>query len=403
MAFKFNVGSFLGGVGSGVTAAVDREKAEAWDMKKFNLEQSAADRRIASAEARANSTYMDEARGKLAAYGVPEDMWPDLLAKGKGFLEIAFSEANNYRAKNLNPAFAFTYGSGTTTIGATLATTTTSTSATVDDLGTGTIPSATAADSESLTTTAETPPSIGTGTGGVNFMPLDTEVPDSVNSLVELRDFYYIERQKYKEGSAKYKELTATMAKVNSDIQTNAKDAYKAGEVLSTQDAIKVTQSYIVSQLEPLGLVESFKDSLKYKITGGSEPKYLANMGLVLTNLKANFTEDGVYTQPTIEKEVNRITNSLNASRADYVSSTMVKAATIGATATDKNKYRNFGTISVENLLKKVDELSKAEGDEALIAGTVIEYVPIVDGVTSDKTGTYIYFPFGGKRLIGKF
>ena len=81
----------------------------------------------------------------------------------------------------------------------------------------------------------------------------------------------------------------------------------------------------------------------------------------------------------------------------------MVKAATIGATATDKNKYRNFGTISVENLLKKVDELSKAEGDEALIAGTVIEYVPIVDGVTSDKTGTYIYFPFGGKRLIGKF
>ena len=402
MAFKFNVGSFLGGVGSGVTAAVDREKAEAWDMKKFNLEQSAADRRIASAEARANSTYIDEARGKLAAYKVPEDEIPGILAKGKGYLEIAFGEAALLRSKNINPAYAFKYGGagGTDTqliapalaaATPTVEATSTNVSTETDSLGTAALPVAAA------------PTLIPTDKGGINFFSLDPDIPESVNTLTKLQDYYYIERTKFDKGTPQYDKLTKQMNTVNDDIQTNAKNAYKAGEVLSTQDAIKVTQSYIVSQLEPLGLVESFKDSLKYKITGGSEPKYLANMGLVLTNLKANFTEDGVYTQPTIEKEVNRITNSLNASRADYVSAAMVKAATIGATATDKNKYRNFGTISVEDLLKKVDELSKAEGDEALIAGTVIEYVPIVDGVTSDKTGTYIYFPFGGKRLIGKF
>ena len=54
------------------------------------------------------------------------------------------------------------------------------------------------------------------------------------------------------------------MTTVNDDIQTNAKNAYKAGEVLSTQDAIKVTESYIVSQLQPEGLVESLQDTLKY-------------------------------------------------------------------------------------------------------------------------------------------
>ena len=173
MAFKFNVGSFLGGVGSGVTAAVDREKAEAWDMKKFNLEQSAADRRIASAEARANSTYIDDARGKLAAYGVPEDEIAGILAKGKGYLEIAFGEAALLRSKNINPSYAFTYGGagGTDTqkVAPALAAatpiveaTSTNVSTETDSLGTAALPAAAAPDS-----VEEAPLRISTGTGGV--------------------------------------------------------------------------------------------------------------------------------------------------------------------------------------------------------------------------------------------
>jgi hypothetical protein len=415
MAFKFNVGSFLGGVGSGVTAAVDREKAEAWDMKKFNLEQSAADRRIASAEARANSTYMDEARGKLAAYKVPEDEIPGILAKGKGYLEIAFGEAALLRSKNINPAYAFKYGGagGTDTqlIAPALAAatpiveaTSTNVSTETDSLGTAALPAAVAPDDVEVVSTTEAPTLISTDKGGINFFSLDPDMPESVNTLAKLQDYYYIERTKFAKGTPQYDKLTKQMNTVNDDIQTNAKNAYKAGEVLSTQDAIKVTESYIVSQLQPEGLVESLQDTLKYKIKGGAEPKYIANMNLVIDTLESNFTEDGVYTQPTIGKEVNRITKSLNASIDDYISNTMVKAAQEGATVADKNTYRVFTTpLDHVQFLEELAKLAALTGPEKLLPGTVITYTPMYEGKANKNPDTQIYFPFGDKKTFGKY
>ena len=410
MAFKFNVGPFLGGVGTGITNVVEREKAEAWDMKKFNLEQSAAERRIASAEARANSTYIDDARGKLAAYGVPEDEIAGILAKGKGYLEIAFGEAALLRSKNINPAYAFKYGGagGTDTqkVAPALAAatpiveaTSTNVSTEMDGLGTAALPAAAAPDS-----VEEAPLRISTGTGGVPFRSLEPDKPESVNTLTKLMDYYYIERTKFDKGTPQYDKLTKQMNTVNDDIQTNAKNAYKAGEVLSTQDAIKVTESYIVSQLQPEGLVESLQDTLKYKIKGGAEPKYIANMNLVIDTLESNFTEDGVYTQPTIGKEVNRITKSLNASIDDYISNTMVKAAQEGATVADKNTYRVFTTpLDHVQFLEELAKLAALTGPEKLLPGTVITYTPMYEGKANKNPDTQIYFPFGDKKTFGKY
>jgi hypothetical protein len=94
----FNFGAFVGGVGAGITNVIEREKAEAWELKKFNLQESAADRRAAASEARATRKQTEELTGQLAAYGLDADQIKGVLSQGIGFAQGAVTLGASYVA-----------------------------------------------------------------------------------------------------------------------------------------------------------------------------------------------------------------------------------------------------------------------------------------------------------------
>ena len=63
MAFNFQ--AFLGGVGTGITDVVATKKAEAWDIKKFNMAQDAEERRSARTAAREDAKATEQLMADL--------------------------------------------------------------------------------------------------------------------------------------------------------------------------------------------------------------------------------------------------------------------------------------------------------------------------------------------------
>ena len=94
----FNFGAFVGGVGAGITNVIEREKAEAWELKKFNLQESAADRRAAASEARATRKQTEELTGQLAALGLKPDQIKGVFSQGIGFAQGAVTLGAAYVA-----------------------------------------------------------------------------------------------------------------------------------------------------------------------------------------------------------------------------------------------------------------------------------------------------------------
>jgi hypothetical protein len=133
-------------------------------------------------------------------------------------------------------------------------------------------------------------------------------------------------------------------------------------------------------------------------------PKYIANMNTAIDNVTNSFSTDGVFNQAYVEKEVDRVKNSLNIRVTDYISEKMVKAVQEGATPADKNLYRVFTTpLDHVQFLKELARLAALTGPEKLLPGTVITYTPMHEGKANKKQDTQIYFPFGDKKTFGKY
>ena len=114
----FNFGAFVGGMAAGVTKAVDKKKEEEWDLKKFQMEETAYETRASKAEGHAiaaedrqyNRKKQDDIEGyvsSLTAMGVSPEKIQLASTKGLSALALATSTAQTWFDAGQDPNDAF--------------------------------------------------------------------------------------------------------------------------------------------------------------------------------------------------------------------------------------------------------------------------------------------------------
>lgn len=114
----FNFGAFVGGMAAGVTKAVDKKKEEEWNLKKFQMEETAYETRASKAEGRAiaaedrqyNRKKQDDIEGyvsSLTAMGVSPEKIQRASTKGLSALALATSTAQTWFDAGQDPNDAF--------------------------------------------------------------------------------------------------------------------------------------------------------------------------------------------------------------------------------------------------------------------------------------------------------
>ena len=97
----FNFGAFVGGMAAGVTKAVDKKKEEEWDLKKFQMEEDAVEKRASNASRRAKQEKIDELVSALSAQGFDTATINEYAGKGVGALNELYVNASTFTAAGL--------------------------------------------------------------------------------------------------------------------------------------------------------------------------------------------------------------------------------------------------------------------------------------------------------------
>jgi hypothetical protein len=106
----FNFGAFVGGLGKGVTKAIDRNKDEEWDLKKFQMEEDAVEKRASNASRRAKQEKIDELVSALSAQGFDTATINEYAGKGVGALNELYVNASTFTAAGLPAVSAIKAG-----------------------------------------------------------------------------------------------------------------------------------------------------------------------------------------------------------------------------------------------------------------------------------------------------
>ena len=106
----FNFGAFVGGMAAGVTKAVDKKKEEEWDLKKFQMEEDAVEKRASNASRRAKQEKIDELVSALSAQGFDTATINEYAGKGVGALNELYVNASTFTAAGLPAVSAIKAG-----------------------------------------------------------------------------------------------------------------------------------------------------------------------------------------------------------------------------------------------------------------------------------------------------
>jgi hypothetical protein len=107
MAFNFQ--AFLGGVGTGITDVVATKKAEAWDIKKFNMAQDAEERRSARTAAREDAKATEQLMADLYAAGVSDENVTKIMKLDRAKANGIALNATAHSAQDLDANLSFEF------------------------------------------------------------------------------------------------------------------------------------------------------------------------------------------------------------------------------------------------------------------------------------------------------